>query len=175
MHESVPNPYASPTPISDSDRAGASKNHLRPLWIWLAAGTLMPFFGTPADPVSMLIAMAYGLVSFCIGCVLGSSASVWLRGLCLVLWLAPSGSIGLGFSSFFLGDMLLFGLASSAMGVWACRSLEARRLRILASFAAGFIAGSFAGLIGTVGGAVLATLLANRSLPRSDASNEEQD
>ena len=165
MSESSDNPYAAPNSTESIRATEQRSNRFGPLWGWLVVAVLAGYFGTPADPVSMLIALAYGLASFCVGCVLGSLLDLRLRVLILILWLVPGAFVGVILSGvFFIGDMACFALLSIGMGFWACQALRYGRLRILAAFCVGFVIGSFAGLIGTVFGAVTATMLANRSM-----------
>ena len=70
----------------------------------------------------MLIALAYGLISFVVGAMLGSSLKMTVRILPVTVWIVPT--VFLAFSSggaYFVVGTLCYGLASTAIGFWACR------------------------------------------------------
>ena len=169
MTQPTANPYAPPNADLLASATRIRDRQLLPLWIWLAIAVLTSFLGTPADPISLLIALAYGLVSFCVGAMLGSSLNMIVRVLPVIFWAIPA--IFLAISSggfyFFVGAVCC-GLASIMIGFWSCRRIQRGRLRILAWFCAGYILGSIVGALGTVAGAVLGAILAKRSLPRPD-------
>jgi hypothetical protein len=149
-----------------------SKYQLLPLWIWLAMAVLTSFLGTPPDPWSMLMALAYGLLSFGIGAMLGSSLHVLLQILLLAVWVTITclpiiwggdRHIMLSFAA------TCYGLASIAMGIWACCCFRSGRLRILSGFCIGYAMGLiFFDPLGPIVGAVLGALLAKRFLPLAD-------
>ena len=173
MNQPSANPYAPPSVDVSQTTATTSTGELRPLWIWLGIAAVTSFFGTPADPISMLIALAFGLVCFCVGAILGSSLNLILRTLPLFLWIAPASWLALSFGgSYFAVGAAVYGLASIGIGVWACRRIQRGRLRIFSCFFAGYVLGSFVGAIGTVAGAVIAANLARRSLRMPDAPGD---
>jgi len=141
----------------------ASTVELLPLWIWLGVAVAVSFFCAPADPVTELLALAFGLVCFGLGCVVGSFWHPMLRLLALVLWGAAVGWLFLSADGlYFVSGAVLYSLVSMAAGAWAFRSIEHGRSRILTSFCGGYVIGSFAGILGTLAGAVLGALLAER-------------
>ena len=162
MNGQSTNPYASPNATVDASTTRA-KNSLIVLWVWLAVAVLAAIFATPADPISMLVALAYGLVLFCGGATLGSSQNVgtWtlVIGVCVAAIIAFTFVSG---GTFFVVPGTCYGVLSVGMGVWASRSITSGRVRILLSFSVGYIVGSLATPLGTVAGAVLCAVVANR-------------
>jgi hypothetical protein len=148
-----------------------AENRLAPLWSWLAVAIIASFFGTPADPVSMYIALAYGLLAFVVGCVLGSRLHLIVRGLALTLWLVPGIFVGLG-GVWFIGDMGCYGLLSLGMGIWAVRSIPYQCPRIISSFCLGYVVGSLAGIYGILAGAIIAVRLATRSSQAKEVARD---
>jgi hypothetical protein len=122
----------------------------------------------------MLIALAYGLVCFGVGSILGSSLHVLLRVLPLVLWVVPAIWFppfgGERYYPFYSALSAFYALVSIGIGAWACRSIQHGRLRILSSFCGGYVLGSIVGILGTVVGAVVATIVAKRCLRMPDVS-----
>lgn len=174
MDEPSANPYAPPT-ADTSQPVTASSTRLHPLWIWLAIAAATSFFGTPADPISMLIALAFGLGCFCTGAMLGSSMPMVLRVFPFIAWSVPAvwlaGSLG---HPYFIAGAVFYAAASVGIGYWTCGTIRVGRVRILVSFCAGYVLGSIFGILGTVGGAVLATMLAQRSMRVPGPSVGEQ-
>lgn len=167
MNEPSANPYASPT-ADTSIPSSHPSTRLHPLWIWLGIAVVTSFFGTPADPISTLIALAYGLGCFCFGAILGSSIPAVLRVLPLIVWAVPAACLAMFFGHpYFIAGAIVYAAVSVAIGFWTCRSIHAGRLRLLASFCAGYVVGTTVGILGTIGGAVVATMLARRSLRMS--------
>jgi hypothetical protein len=165
------NPYAPPNSTPLSCELRKVENHFAPLWIWLAVAIAASFLGTPADPVSMYIALAYGLLAFIVGCVLTSRLHISVRVVALTFWLIPGVRIGLG-GVWFIGDMGCYGLMSLGMGVWAARSIPHRRQRILSLFCLGYAIGSLAGIYGILAGAAIAVRLATRSSPAKEVASD---
>lgn len=95
-----------------------------------------------------------------------------LRVLPLILWVVPAVWLAILFhNAYFIVGAVFYGLISIGIGAWACRTIQHGRLRILASFCAGYLLGSMVcGVFGTVAGAVLATIVARRSLRMPDMS-----
>ena len=173
MDQSSLNPYAPPSADVAQPIAATSTNELIPLWIWLAIAVVTSFFATPADPISMLIALAFGLVCFCVGAVLGSSLHVVFRLLPLVLWIAPASWLAFSFGGpYFAIGAAVYGLSSVGIGVWTYRRIQHGRLRIISCFCIGYVLGSFVGALGTAAGAVIAVILARRSLRMLDAPGD---
>ena len=169
VNELSENPYASPTADALQPTTTGRSSVLRPLWTWLAIAAIVSFLCTPADLLSQLVALAYGLSFFCIGSILASSLHIILRMLPLVLWVPLAGWLvlepfGQIMHTFLVIGAVFYAVISVACGFWAHRTIQNGRLRILASFYIGYVLGSFFGILGTVAGAALATLLANRSL-----------
>jgi len=165
MDQQSENPYASPASDVSQRRVVSSNGELLPLWIWLAIAVIMSTCATPADPASMFIALAYGLVCLCVGAVLGSSLHLAPRALPLILWIVPAAWLALSFGNhYFAIGAAIYGAVSIWIGACACWRIQYGRLRILTCFCAGYVLGSVLGILGTVGGAVLAALLARRSL-----------
>jgi hypothetical protein len=126
-----------------------------PLWIWLGMSVVTGFFGTPADPVSVLTFLSIGLVYFWAGAILASSLNIVIRVLPAILCIvAAIPFVGVGFH----GVVLLSYCAGSMLfGFWASRSIDTGRFRIIACFSAGYV-------LGCVFGAVLGAILAKGSL-----------
>jgi hypothetical protein len=172
MSEQPVNPYSAPQ--SGQSTPGTSIE-LLPLWIWLAVAVLTAWIATPADPLSLILSLAYGLICFWAGIVLGSRINLVLRLLPLSLWCAfeiwslvsisPDADHP-GWQIFFLVVSVCYGSFSIAFGAWSFRSIQYGRLRILAIFSLGYILGTLFGPLGTVVGAVLSTIFARRSFPR---------
>ncbi len=159
------------TPDSDQARAGSRWEPigLCPLWIWLAIAALASVFGTPADPYSMLFALAYGLVCFWIGVVLASAAYFVLRILPLVLFVAAAiWGLAVTGGDLALDVMLWYGAMSIACGAWAFRAIHHVPWRILAGFSFGYALGIIGGPAGVIVGAVFGAELARR-LPRKQS------
>lgn len=147
---------------------------LLPLWTWLAVAAGVSFFCTPADPLSMLIALALGLLFFSLGCVVGSNWRPVLRLLPVVIWGVIVVWLSLSTNGwYFATGVAAYSLVSIVAGAWACRSIQHGRVRVLVSFCGGDVVGSFAGIVGTVAGAIIGVLLAKHSVKahqRSTAS-----
>ena len=79
MDEASANPYSSPAAEVSIPPRVTTFGELVPLWTWLTVAVLTAVFGTPADPICMLWALAYGLLSFCVGAVVGSRWHILLR------------------------------------------------------------------------------------------------
>ncbi len=157
------NPYESSAHVTTRP---ATTSQLLPLWIWLGIAVGVSFFCTPADPVTVLLALAFGLICFGLGCVVSSFWHPMLRLLTLVLWGATVVWLFLSADGlYFVSGVALYSLVSLVAGVWAYRAIQHGRIRILASFCGGYVIGSFAGILGTVAGAILGALLAKCSLP----------
>lgn len=67
----------------------------------------------------------------------------------------------------FATGVAVYSLVSIVAGVWACRSIEHGRVRVLASLCGRYVVGSFAGIVGTVAGAIIGVLLAKYSVTRT--------
>ena len=178
MDEPSTNPYAPPT--ADSlPPPGVDFTDLRPLWIWLAISAAIALLGTPADPISQLVALAYGLAFFCGGSILASRLPIVIRVVPLLLWLAPAGWLASSFGhvNVIIGAMI-YALVSIVMGHRAHRSIHYRRGQILGAFYCGYVVGSLAGILGTIGGAVLMTLITRhywgRGRPETGDQSEEE-
>jgi len=168
MNHSQANPYAAPNaePAASSDNP--ADHQMLVLWSWLGVAVAISFLATPADPVSMLIALAYGLMSFWVGAILGSSLNVFARVIPAVIWIIPAVFFALGMASYFLAVWIAYPIISIVMGFWAWRRISNGRLRVILLFSAGYVLGSLFGPLGTVGGAVLGGILAKKSLGRND-------
>jgi len=153
------------TPDSNRD---AAENAVRfwPLWVWLVIALVTSWFGTPADPYSMLVALAYGLVCFWVGVVLAAGRCLVLRIMPLVLFVAAAVSLLIAAGwDFNLGVMLCYGVVSIVCGAWGYRVIHDRPLRILPGFSVGFALGRVAAPPGPVLSALLGIWLA-RLFPR---------
>ena len=148
---------------------------LLPLWSWLTVSALTPFLAVPADPVSILITMEYGLASFCAGAVHGSSLSVGLRGGALGGWLLFT-TTWVFQNRFHLSYLVLgvvaYGAFSVGMGKWASREIKIGRCRIISCFCVGYALGILLGAFGAIGGAGLGAVLARLSLRASDVTED---
>jgi hypothetical protein len=165
MEKPPANPYASPIDGAAVAPRTTTFGELLPLWVWLAIAVPAAFFGSPADPIAMLLALAHGLLSFCFGTVIGSRSHILLR--LLVLMLSSVMAFALAPLVVFSAGVC-YGVFSVAAGVWAWRHIRHGRLRILVCFVVGFVIGSLIGPLGTSAGAVVGALLAKRSLgPRN--------
>jgi hypothetical protein len=169
MNEPPENPYSPP---SAEASATASKRYyeLVPLWIWLGIVVAISLLGTPADPISMLLAMAYGLATFLMGAVIGSSLNITIRILFAVLWVVPVVPLTF-FSTGSHADvgLLCYSVAGLVFGFWTCRRIERGCFRVMVYLSVGYVLGSVFGLLGTVAGAALGAILARRSLSRLNA------
>ncbi len=143
----------------------ATTSQLLPLWLWLGIAVGVSFFCTPADPVTVLLALAFGMICFGLGCVVGSHGHPVLRLFPLVLWGAVVVWLVLSdWGTYFVSVAVLYSLVSMVAAAWAFRSIEHGRIRILTSFCGGYVIGSFVGVLGTVAGAILGAFLAERSV-----------
>ena len=163
------NPYASPKAEFGTAVVSTRGHRLFPLWIWLGIAVVASWLGTPADPQSMFIALAYGLVSFCAGAILGSSLNIIVRVVPVIIVVVPVIYFVLPDGGYYAVVALCYVLACIPLGFWACRIIGSGRLRIISCFCAGYVLGTIAvPLLGTVVGAALGAILAKRSLPRAD-------
>ncbi|MGM0488294.1 MAG: hypothetical protein ACQESR_16215 [Planctomycetota bacterium] len=170
MNQTSTNPYDPPSAAHSVSAERPRGQQLFPLWIWLGVAVLASFFGTPPDPISMIIALAYGLISFWVGAILGSSLKMSVRIIPAVLWCIPAIALALLNSLyFFLVVWLCYLMVSIIIGFWASRRINNGRLRIILYFSAGYVLGSVVGALGTVAGAVLGALLAKSSLAKPDS------
>lgn len=159
------NPDA-PDDVTSRDDDATSRFH--PLWIWLAFAIVTSVFGTPADPLSMLLASVFLLGCFCVGAIVAGSSSFVLRIISAVACSVPAAFFVSMFDHpYFVVGAGVTGAISIAMGAWACRLIHRGRLRILACFSAGYLVGSLVGLLGTIGGAIMAAAIAQSSLRAS--------
>jgi MFS family permease len=174
MNDPSTNPYGLPPAAVVDDEAVPPDIHpLIPLWGWLAIAVATSFFGTPADPVSMLIALAYGLISFCVGAALASSLHIVVRVLPLIVC-ATTFCLAIATDGPYRGVVAAcYAAVSIGMGFWAYRGINNGRKRILSCFGAGYVVGSLLGPFGTIAGAVLGTLLAKGSLRRKNMFHGE--
>lgn len=186
MGEPRPNPLAPAASHAIHGSELPLRGDLLPLWIWLAGAIFMGLVSAPYDPISVLLVLAFGLVSLSVGALLASNISGIPRLWVLILWLplilfSMSPAI---FSSTghhlpwvvrigWVIETASYGAGSVGVGYWACRRIQFGRLRIFLWFCLGCAGGTFAGmdilgpklgLLGTAGGTVLAALLARRSL-----------
>lgn len=169
MNHSQANPYAAPNAEPTASSDNPPDRQMLVLWIWLGVAVAISFLGTPADPVSMLIALAYGLISFWVGAILGSSLNMIARVISAVIWIIPAVVFALaGVASYFLTVGIGYLVISIVMGFWTWRRINNGRLRIILFFSAGYVLGSVLGPPGTVGGAVLGGILAKKSLAKTD-------
>lgn len=167
MNHLSANPYASPEVDATTSAERSRERQLLPLWIWLAIAVVASFLGTPADPTSLLVALANGLISFSVGVILGLPINMMIRLIPAVLWTFPAIALALvNGGSFFIIVALCYVVASIAIGFWASRRIINGRFWIILCFAAGYVLGSAVGILGTVTGAVLGAILAKRSLPK---------
>jgi hypothetical protein len=125
----------------------------------------------------MLLALAYGLLCFWVGIVLGSRIHIVLRFLPLALFIAGAmWAVAVANWDFHLAVLLGYGVVSIASGAWAFRTIQRGRLRILAGFSTGYALGTIAGAEGTILGAVLGTWLVQRFVSkrqRREASSSD--
>ncbi len=149
-------------PDSKQDRAGKCA-WLRPLWVWLVIAGVASIAGTPADPYSMLVGLAYGLICFWVGIVLATEVWLVLRIVPLVLFVAAAVSLVIVAEwDFNLGVMLCYGVVSIAYGVRCYRAIRDRPLCTLTGFSLGYVLGIVAGPPGSIFGALLGVWLARR-------------
>jgi hypothetical protein len=162
-HQST-NPYA--PPLADNATNDASRRYIEllPLWTWLFVVVLTSILGTPADPISMLIPLIFGLISFWVGAILGSKVHLIVRLLPLIPWIAVAAWFARGGFDLFTIIVQCLGVISIVMGAWSSRRIRRGRFRIIGSFSVGYVLGTIAGPLGTAVGAVTATVLARRSV-----------
>lgn len=171
MTDPTTNPYAPPGFVPPSNLAPPGNADLLPLWIWLGIAIFASFVGTPADPVSMLIDLAYGLISLWVGAVLGSSLPVALRCLPALLWCGVHVALlrtplASEFPVYFAFVHVSYLTTSVVLGYLTSRRIGTGTFRVLMWFSVGYALGSVACVIGTVAGAVVGAVLARRSLAR---------
>lgn len=172
------NPYAAPNaPESNLESEESPSNHFGAIWFWLIASLLFCFSGTVADPVTKLIGLVNGLLSFLGGAAYNSSRRVRnrrsFRVALAILGIAVAGAmnapclIPLVNAPSLFAAWLVYIFASIASGCLAARQIKRGPVRILASFTIGMVLGTLiGGLLGMVGGGVAGTLLADLSLRR---------
>ncbi len=149
-------------PDSNRDRAGKPA-WLWPLWIWLVIAAVTSVLGTPADPYSMLVALAYGLVCFWVGVVLATGSWLVLRIVPLVLFVAAALWVAtVAEWDLHLGVIFLYGVVSIACGVWCYLTIHDRPLCTLTGFSLGYGLGIIAGPPGSILSASLGVWLARR-------------
>jgi MFS family permease len=153
--QQITNLYAPPPGENLSHPTSAPSRELHPLWIWLAIMVLTTFLGTPADPISKPLALAYGLLCFWVGYILGSRTRLILRLLPLVLCIAAAAWLTSLTVHYHIAISACYGLMSIGIGMWANRRIQRGQLRIVACFSAGYAIGSLVGPLGTVLGAAV--------------------
>ncbi len=169
MNQSSANPYAPPNAVLSVPAGRLRKCQLLPLWIWLGIAVLTSFLAVPADLISILIALAYGLVSFWVGAILGSSLSRGARVASSLLWCILATALTLwNVPSYSVVVSLCYLMASIALGFWASHRISNGRFRIILCFSVGYLLGSVVGVLGTIAGAALGVILAKSSLSNSD-------
>ncbi|QDU54689.1 hypothetical protein [Aeoliella mucimassa] len=174
MNQPSTNPYASPRDEQLDSRAVSTKA-MMPMRLWLLVAVVGSLLGSPADPLSMLLAMASGLALFCGGVIAGSRLPLVLRGVAIVasvlLWATMIPWTG-DYALMYAGINTAYAIASLAMGCWTARS-EGYRPAILIGFSLGFLLGSLFGPLGMAGGAVLGAYLGSRSSTKTDNVAED--
>lgn len=77
MNDSATNSHEPPKTNGRTATAAPSAQSLRPLWIWLAMAVLFSWGALPVHPLYMLVALGYGVFSFCSGSIYRSSVSLY--------------------------------------------------------------------------------------------------
>lgn len=138
-----------------------------PLYIWLGSAVVVFVLDTPADPISILPAMASGLATLWIGMVIGSSINLTIRILFAVIWGIPVVLLAfVSTGSYAAVGLLCHSLAGLNFGFWMCRRFERGAFRLMAYLSVGYVLGSVLGIMGAV---FLGAILAERSLSRLNA------
>lgn len=167
------NPYRPP---GETFRPPAPETEysLAPIWSWLAIAILTTIFGVPADPLSALVCLGWGLIFFLVGVFLGTSASVVLRVL-IVLGLCQVGAyVALTYVRMGRGPPIewailatvgwCYTVASISCGHWASWKVGPGMRRIVLCFGAGYTLGLLLGPLGVIAGSVAGVSLARKSL-----------
>ncbi|RCS42120.1 hypothetical protein DTL42_20025 [Bremerella cremea] len=175
MSEPPVNPFASPEArvVAALVSQRMSLACLIPLWMWLPLSIAAAYFGTPADPISELIAMGINLLWLWIGTAIGA-LSYWPLRFATVLGLG----LPLGVLTFLLGPYYLpagaviYILANLCLGALSWRSIPQGRLTILGGLSLGYVVGSILCLVGSlplgIAGSLAGYLAAQKSLPREE-------
>lgn len=167
MDSSPQNPYASPQTAAEFLPAEQQRPSLWHLWVWLILAVSVSLWGSPADPISIWLALAFGLLAFGVGAVQAASLPRVVRLVFLIAWLIAVGGLSIwgGVSATMVGAWI-YGLGSIGLGWTASARLSEGRTRIVFAFCAGYVFGSILGPLGTIAGAITGALLARGTLPR---------
>lgn len=168
MDSSPPNPYASPQTTAEPLSAKQQRPSLWLLWVWVILAVSASLIVSPADPISIWLALAFGLLAFGVGAVQAASLPRAVRLVPLIAWLIGAGALttiwgGMGGTMVGIG---IYGLGSIGLGWCASARLSEGRTRIVLAFCAGYVFGSILGPLGTIAGAITGALLARGTLPR---------
>ena len=167
------NPYAWPTDTEKRPASAPIENDGLPLWRWLAFVTLNSVLMRPPDLLSSYIILLIAIVSFGGGTLFGSPLRLAARLLQLLLAIAAAVALSLAFFADHRIFTTILILTSIGMGAWASRSIPLGRARIVGAFCAGYVVGSVFLILGAAIGAVVATLIAQRSLEKQIVTDVE--
>ena len=168
------NPYRTPKDVNDSQPKLRKRRDYdtRPFWAFTLNTVSWSVLGTPADPLSTVLAMWFGWGVFIAGNLIGSRQAVqrWSGGGLLVTTILLCFAFGFQNVVHWLA-VLVYLPSSLSLGWWAARVIRRRRARLLVWFSGGFLLGSIV-VVGVFPCVLAANSLAILHARKLDANSE---
>lgn len=121
-------------------------------------------FVTPADPLSMAIAMAVALSCFLLGVIWAAVLKAPVLGPTLIAFSLSASVLALALLPSPTSTLILFHTANVVLGVFACRLVIQGRRLIFSVLGVAFMLGFLLGPVGVVILTVLGVIVANRNI-----------
>ena len=160
------NPYAPPDVDVESDSTTRS-NRLLYIWIWLPTAIFGAMLATPADFLSMLMALAFALPCFLVGVAWGSDLSRKSRWIFTIALSILSGLFAAmtwnSMGPIYSVIAIFFTIVNISLGYKSGVSVVRNRFRIFGTLVVSFTLGLLLGPIGIIILVVPSVLIANRN------------
>jgi hypothetical protein len=138
------------------------------IWIWIPTAIFGAMLATPADFLSMLLALAFALPCFLVGVAWGAQLSEKLRWIVTIVCSIVSGLLAAAtwysMGPVFIAIAGLFTIANITLGYKSGVSVLHNRFRIFGSLVVSFTIGLLLGPIGIIILTVPSVLIANRNV-----------
>ena len=160
------NPYAPPH-ADVASHSVTRGNRLLYIWIWLPTAIFGAMLATPADFLSILLAMAFALPCFLVGVAWGSELSEKSRWTLIIVCSILSGLLAAvtwySMGPDFIVIAILFTIVNVALGYKSGGSVLHNRFRIFGALVVSFTIGLLLGPIGIIILTVPSVLIANHN------------
>lgn len=137
------------------------------IWIWLPTAIVGAMLTTPADILSMLLAMAFALPCFLVGVAWGSELSEKSRSIIMIVCSILSGLIAAAtwysMDAMQIAIAILFTMVNMMLGYKSGVSVLYHRRRVFGALVASYAFGLMLGPIGIIILTVPSVLIANRN------------